>query len=335
MPSDKTLFNKPAPNIVVIGGGTGSFILLQSLKTLTPNITALVNMADDGGSTGLLRDELGVLPPGDVRQCLVALSEAPLELRELFNFRFGEGTLAGHSFGNLFLSAVEKMTDNFADAVRIASDLLRITGRVVPITLDNCQLVLQQGSKRVVGQNAVSETTLTDKPDLSLVPHAILNPVARLAIEQADLVIIAPGNLYGSLVPALLVDGLKETLHRTPAQVAFICNLVNKPKQTPNFAVHDYAEEIERFVGKNVLDYVLYNVDLPPQHLLDYYATDNEYPLAIDDKVLAQASYKAVPGNFLSHDPHAQDPNDTLMKRSLIRHDATAVVKALQEIVYG
>src|SRR5579859_473717 len=127
--------SNPHPRIVVIGGGTGSFGVLSALKAHSKHITALVNMADNGGSSGVLRDELGVLPPGDVRQCLVALSTAPEELRSLFNYRFPEGTLAGHSFGNLFLSAVERMTNNFEEGVRIASDVLRIKGRVLPITL--------------------------------------------------------------------------------------------------------------------------------------------------------------------------------------------------------
>src|SRR5665213_528832 len=139
--------SKSQPRIVVIGGGTGSFTLLSALKQHTPNLTALVTMADNGGSTGVLRDELGVLPPGDIRQCLVALSTAPEELRELFNYRFPEGTFEGHSFGNLFLSAVERMTSDFNHAVRMAGDVLRIRGRVLPMTLQNCNLVLHSNKE--------------------------------------------------------------------------------------------------------------------------------------------------------------------------------------------
>ncbi len=321
------------PNIVVIGGGTGSFTLLQSLKKLTPNITALVNMADDGGSTGILRDELGVLPPGDVRQCLVALSEAPQELRDLFTFRFPKGTFAGHSFGNLFLSAVESMTDNFADSVRIASDILRITGRVVPITLDDCNLVLAQDGRIITGEYLVAQQVLAANPQLSLVPAANINPEARTAILQADIVVIAPGNLYGSMAPALLVDGVAEALMQTTAKIAYVCNLVNKTKQTPDFAVHDYTAEIERFTAKDVLDFVLYNVDLPDDATLKQYALKDEFPVLVDQSALDAASYQALPGDFLSRAENHREQNDTRILRSLIRHDGSAITKEIKTIL--
>jgi uncharacterized cofD-like protein len=327
------------PNLVVIGGGTGSFTLLQSLKKLTPNITALVNMADDGGSTGVLRDELGVLPPGDVRQCLVALSEAPEELRELFNFRFAKGTFEGHSFGNIFLSAVEKMTDDFSDAVRIAGDVLRITGRVLPITLDNHQLVLEQNGERVIGEFAISEALSLGQfniPNLSLEPVASINPLARQAILEAELVVIAPGNLYGSIAPALLVEGVAEALQQTSAKVAFVCNLVNKTKQTPDFQVHDYVAEIERFTSPGTVDFALFNTDIPNDDLLQRYALDGEYPVLFDTKKLDDEAntYEAVPGSFLSRAEHARNPNDTRIRRSLIRHDGEAIAKTLRDLLH-
>jgi 2-phospho-L-lactate transferase/gluconeogenesis factor (CofD/UPF0052 family) len=351
------------PHIVVIGGGTGSFTLLRSLKKYSTNVTALVNMADDGGSTGVLRDELGVLPPGDIRQCLVALSEAPEELRELFNFRFATGTFEGHSFGNIFLSAVEKMTDNFDDAVRMASDVLRITGRVVPMTLDNHQLVLDKDGAKITGEFAISKvslnvtrdtpndtlkdepserltgqykivnTHLKDRPQLSLSPAAGINPVAKQAILDADLVVIAPGNLYGSIIPALLVDGVSEALQQTVAKVAFVCNLVNKAKQTPDYYVHDYVDEIERFAGAGSIDFALYNTDIPDDSLLERYALDGEYPVLYDTEKLSQAPYEAIPGSFLSRAEHARNPNDTRILRSLIRHDGEAIAKTLLSLI--
>jgi uncharacterized cofD-like protein len=321
------------PHIVVIGGGTGSFTLLQALKSQTPYLTALVNMADDGGSTGVLRDELGVLPPGDVRQCLVALSESPGKLRELFNYRFPEGTFAGHSFGNLFLSAVEKMTDDFGEAVRLASDVLQITGEVVPVTLDRCNLVLRdgQGNVKVRGQYAIETSDFDGRtqPQLVFEPEAVLNPRAREALVQADLIVIAPGNLYSSLVPALMVSGMSEALQQAKAPVAYVCNLVNKPTQTKNFAVHDYVSELERIAGDGVIDTVLYNTDQPSAKILDAYALDGEYPVVIDQHALEQASYTAIGGNFLSHSSQERDSNDTFILRSLIRHDVEAIAQAL------
>ncbi len=327
---------KSEPKIVVIGGGTGSFTLLSALKNHTNNITALVNMADDGGSTGVLRDELGVLPPGDVRQCLVALSSAPEEVRELFNFRFPRGTFRGHNFGNLFLSAVEKMNNgNFNEAVRVAGDVLQIHGSVLPITLDKCELVCKLGKKTVKGQRKIDLTTFQPgtKPRFSFKKSATINPEAEQAIIAADLIVIAPGGLYGSLVPALLVDGVGRTLRATKAKVVYVCNLVNKPNHTQDFAVHDYANEIERFTSPGVLDCVLYNLDEPSAGLLKRYAEEGDYPVKIDDKALRQAGYTSIGGAFLSHEHRKRNRSDSFIKRSLIRHDGEAIAEALIKLL--
>ncbi len=327
---------KHHPVITLIGGGTGSYTLLQSLKKLTPNITALVNMADDGGSTGVLRDELGVLPPGDVRQCLVALSDASQELRDLFNFRFPNGgVLQGHSFGNIFLSAVEKMTNNFEDGVRIASDVLRITGTVLPITLDNCQLILKTDDAVIEGQHAIELYNLPPHyhPDLSFSAQTTITAKAKSAILKADIIIIAPGNLYASLAPALIVGGVTEALQASKAKKVFVCNLVNKPAHTADFAVHDYAYEIERLTCSGLLDYVLYNNDMPSPSLLRKYALDHEYPVLVDESMLQGKSYQAIGGSFLSHSAVARNPNDIFMQRSLIRHDANAVSAAIANLI--
>ena len=323
------------PKVVVIGGGTGSFTLLSALKQHDVELTALVNMADNGGSSGLLRDELGVLPPGDIRQCLVALSTAPQELRELFNYRFPEGTLSGHSFGNLFLSAVESMTSNFNDAVRIAGDVLRIRGQVLPITLKNCNLVMKVGNKNIVGEYkiAYSNFELDERPQLFLRPKAVITEEAKSAILYADLVVIAPGNLYGSLAPALLVDGVGQALKDTQAKVMFVCNLVNKPNHTRDFTVSDYAAEVERFAGFKVLDYMLYNTDKPESKLLAKYALDEEFPVIIDKPKLKVAHYQAIGGKFLSRSMVVRDKNDKLIKRSLIRHDIDTIANSIMKLI--
>jgi uncharacterized cofD-like protein len=323
------------PHIVVIGGGTGSFTLLNALKNHTDTITALVNMADDGGSTGLLRDEFGVLPPGDIRQCLVALSQSSDELRELFNYRYPHGsTMEGHSFGNLLLSTVEMMTDDFARAVELASRVLNITGKVVPITLTNCMLVLQDGNQLVKGQHEIKWHTFDHRQPnvrLYLEPDAHANPEAVNAIAAADMVVIAPGNLYASLVPAMLVDGIRQALDQAKARVVYICNLVNKPHHTKDFAVHDYVNELETYIGKGTIDCVLYNIDIPTPELIKKYAHDNEYPVRVEQQALDEASYMAYGGHFLAANA-LLNPNDTLIKRSLIRHNAEAVVTKLMEL---
>ena len=293
-------------------------------------------MADDGGSTGVLIDELGVLPPGDVRQCLVALSDAPEEVRELFNYRFPRGILRGHSFGNLFLSAVQKMKrGDFNAAVRMAGDVLQIHGHVLPITLDKCELVCKIGKKKVNGQRKIELTKFPEgiTPELSFKNPAHLNPEAEAALKAADMVVIAPGSLYGSLAPALLVDGIRSTLQFSRAKIVYVCNLVNKPHQTAGFAVHDYVRELQRFVGTKIIGYVLYNTDTPSKAALKRYALDEEFPVEIDKRALKGASYKAIGGTFLSHEHHKRDRNDNFIKRSLIRHDGEAVAEALLKLL--
>jgi len=318
--------------LVVIGGGTGSFTLLSALKNYFAGITVLVNMADDGGSTGILRDELGVLPPGDIRQCLVALAREP-RTRDLFNYRFEEGTFAGHSFGNLFLTAVEKMTSDFAEAVELAGDVLNISGRVVPVTLDRVTLVMDNADHTVTrGQDRISSEHV-DRPRLRLDPAPRLNPAATQAIAEADFIVVAPGRLYGSLAPVLIVPGMAEALAKTKAPVAYVCNLVTKAGQTDKFTVVDFAAEIERFLhGKVKLGYVLYNNAKPNAELLSKYAKEGEYWVEHDDAQLARQHYRAIGGHFVQDTPWQPTAKRDLIARTLIRHNADAVAKALMEL---
>lgn len=327
-----------APKFVVIGGGTGSFTLLSGLKHYANDISALVNMADDGGSTGILRDELGVLPPGDIRQCLVALSDSP-QLRELFNYRFPEGGgLRGHSFGNLFLSAVEKMTDKFEDAVELASELLRIQGKVIPVTTTKSQLILTQKDGSVVrGEYKIGHHNFLGniKPVISLDPVAHLTKDGKDAIEAADVIVIAPGNLYGSLAPALVVDGVRQAIKKSKAKLVYVCNLVTKPNQTDGFKVHDYASEVERFIGAPLLDYVIYNTDEPPRTLLEKYIHEGEKLVEFDLERFEKCHYQAAGLPLIATDPIPQRQDDAIAKsRSLIRHDTDAVSRQLMRIYF-
>lgn len=323
------------PKVVVIGGGTGSFALLDGLKTQPLNITAIVNMADDGGSTGVLRDELGVLPPGDVRQCLVALSRSP-KMRDLFDYRFESGTFEGHSFGNIFLTVLEKTTGNFASAVETASDVLRINGKVVPATLDNVRLKMTWGEESVElhGEHAIDETHFQYDPrkaELSLVPKATPNPRALEAIRQADVVVIAPGDLYSSLGPLLIIDGVGEALKQTNGKIVYVCNLVTKRGQTDGFTVADHAAEIERFVGGACIDTVLYNTEQPDEALAERYQEGDAY--IVETGNLEGEHYQTIAGNYLGAPAEANSVEAAPIKRSLIRHDSTKIVKALMEVV--
>ncbi len=321
--------------IVVIGGGTGSFSVLNGLKSYTTCATALVSMADDGGSTGVLRDELGALPPGDVRQCLVALSRSSETMRELFMYRFPKNSFAqGHSFGNLFLSTLEKITGSFAEAVGVASEVLNIAGRVVPITLDNTNLTLKTENGTVISSQSMINMSSFDgqKSELSLQPKAIINPDAAQAIADADMVVLAPGDLYTSLAPALLVKGVSKALINTKAKVIYVCNLVTSRGQTDGFYVHDFANEIERFIDNPRLDYVLFNTDHPSKTLLNRYAKDGEYGVKINKQQLKKAHYQAIGANLLSPRVQKTDPSDVLLARTFIRHDSDKVARQIMKL---
>lgn len=326
--------NKSHKKLVVIGGGTGSFTLLKSLKDHFSEITALVNMVDDGGSTGILRDELGVLPPGDVRQCLVALSNSPL-VRDLFNYRFEEGSFEGHAFGNILMAALEKITGSFTEGVEVASKILNITGRVEPVILNDVQLCMKTESGEVVkGQsNIESSGFASSKPQFWLDPSPQVNPEAVTALQQADVIVVAPGNLYASLAPALLVPEISGAIIASKAPKIFVSNLVTKPGQTDDFMVNDFASEIERFIGADCLDVVLYNNTQPSKHLLDKYASQGEFGVKFDESALKAAHYQAIGGNFIGaiFKPSKKD----LLKRTLIRHDSEAIANAILEVSRG
>lgn len=320
--------------IVVIGGGTGSFSLLLGLKEYTHFITALVTMADDGGSTGVLRDELGVLPPGDIRQCLVALSNAP-ELRDLFNYRFEEGSLKGHAFGNLFLTALEKTTGDFARGVEVAGAVLNIIGSVEPVTLTNVTLAMRDRAGREVrGEVKIGhDPFVNNKPELWLEPQAQINPKAVAAISDADLIVIAPGNLYGSLAPALIVPGLGKALMKSKAVKIYVCNLVTKPGQTDGFAPNDFADEIERFAEEPFLDAVLFNNEQPQGELLAKYATSHERVVACEHDVLEKCRYTCIGKRLLSSDVWKTNQSDPLAaRRTFIRHDPKATAMAIMDV---
>lgn len=324
--------------MTVIGGGTGSFTMLSALKAYTSQIAAIVSMADDGGSTGVLRDELGTLPPGDVRQCLVALSDSP-KVRDLFDYRFDEGTFKGHSFGNVLLTALEKVSGDFSEAVETASEILRVNGVVIPATLDNIRLKMEwpETSLMLHGERVIDAEFFKYDPrraHLSLLPSASANPTALLAIEQADIIVIAPGDLYTSLGPLLVIDGIGEALQKSKAMKVYVANLVSKHGQTDNFTVSDHAAEIERFAGHRFLDYVLYNDEVPSNEVAARYEAEGGYMTAVDEPALAQAHYQAIGGHFLGAMATTQLGDSLPATRSLIRHDADAVANAIVEIYH-
>src|SRR3989344_3642160 len=274
-------------NVMTVGGGTGSYTVLSGLKDLkNVSLTALVSMADDVGSTGVLRDELGVLPPGDVRQCLVALSEHSDKVRKLMNYRFQNGALSGHSFGNIFLAALEKVTGDFALGVEIASEILKIKGKVVPITKDKADLLVELSNGKIInGENAIQNTNVQRngikkifyKNKISLSEHA------KVAILNADAIILGPGNYYCSIVPNLIIGGFKEAINKSRAKIIFPVNLTNKLGHTAGWRVSDYVRDIEERIGKKI-DIILVNNKKPnPAQIKAYESEEGKGALVLDD----------------------------------------------------
>lgn len=329
--------NLEDPKIVVVGGGTGSFTVLSSLKQYTKKLTAIVSMADDGGSSGVLRDELGALPPGDVRQCLVALSPSRA-MRKLFDYRYEEGPFEGHSFGNIFLTTLEKTTGDFAKAVEGASDILRIKGRVVPATLDDVRLIMRWNDQRLElrGERVIDADHFKLDPrhaDLELVPRPKLNPSATEAIAEADLIVISPGDLYTSLGPLLIIDGIDEALRNTKAKIIYVCNLTTKHGQTDGFSVEDHVREIERFAGGEVIDAVLYNTEQPPKEIEARYLAEEAFILERDlTDSRSDIRYEGI--DLLGMMASKQGADVLPVTRSLIRHDhqklGQAIIKELE-----
>lgn len=314
--------------IVVIGGGTGNFAVLHGLKRYEVDLSAIVSMADDGGSTGILRDELGVLPPGDVRQCLVALSNSSDLMRSLMNYRFENGGLGGHSFGNLFLSALEKVTGSFERAVEEMGKILFIQGKVIPVTTHQVRLkmllnnrILLEGEKEVYLSQEIDQGYTS----IYLEPFSKANPHAIEEIMQADLLVMGPGGLHTSLIPNLLVEGISEALRKSPASKAFVVNLMNRKGQTTGFKVSHYLNEITRFIGEDVFNHILVNSQTPPQELIDVYAEEGDLvENDLDEKRVVYVPLLGEPKEALKKD---------LMKRSLIRHDSEKLAKELMNIV--
>ena len=314
--------------VVVIGGGTGNFTVLNGLKHYDVDLSAIVSMADDGGSTGILRDELGVLPPGDVRQCLVALSDSSRLMRSLMNYRFENGGLGGHSFGNLLLSALEKVTGSFEKAVEEVGKILVIKGKVIPVTTHQVRLkMLLNNRKLLEGEKNIYLSQEIDRgyKSIFLEPDPKANPDALHEIMNADLVILGPGGLYTSLIPNLLVDGVVDSLMKTGAKKVFIVNLMNRKGQTTGYSVSHYLREIVRFLGEDVFDYILVNNQKPDPNLIEVYAEEGD--LISNDMHEDRVIQASLLGDL------QEVPQKDLIKRNLIRHNPKKLAQELMKIV--
>ena len=319
---------RPQRKICTIGGGTGNFVILRGLKRYPVDLSAIVSMSDDGGSTGVLRDELGVLPAGDTRQCVVALSNSSRLMRNLMNYRFETGGLMGHSFGNLFLSALEKVTGSFEQAIEEVGKILNIRGKVIPVTTEQVHLKMTlNNGEELEGEKEIYLSQKIDQgyKDISLIPRVEGNSHAINEILNADAVIIGPGGFYTSIVANLLVDGIAEAIKKTDAVKIFVVNLMNRKGQTTGFTVKDYLRGMEEYLGKGIFDYVLVNNQQPPDELIEIYREEGE--LVFCD--VAGENIIAAP---LLGEMQEKSRGD-LLKRNLIRHDSRRLAQELMKIL--
>lgn len=306
------------PKVVVIGGGTGVFTVLTGLRKFPLDLTAVISMADDGGSTGILREEFGILPPGDLRRALVAMARSDDRLlSDLFNYRFEQGGLRGHTFGNIMLTALERLTGNFEHAVNEAAHVLGVEGAVLPVTFDHVRLCaeLEDGS-------IVRGETNIDIPKhdgnlrierVYLDPDGAVNPRAKGALRQADLIVIGPGDLYTSVIPNLLVKGLSKAIKDSRAKKVYVVNLMTKWGETKGFAASDFVGIVERYLGSRVLDYAIINTRRPTAERLRQYEKES-------------AEF-VVPGDLGTKPTPIF--GDFVRRRGFIRHDPDKLARVL------
>jgi uncharacterized cofD-like protein len=269
------------PKIVVIGGGTGLSVLLKGLKKITSKLTAIVTVSDDGGSSGRLRAELGVLPPGDIRSCLVALAETETLMDKIFQHRFGQGdSIKGHNLGNLLLVAMTEITGDFVSAIKEVSKVLKVRGQVVPVTLEPIRLAAVMADGTIVeGETSIREYPCSIEK-LKLIPedcHSM--PAALEAIADADAVIMGPGSLYSSIIPNLLVNGVAGSISQSKAKKIFICNIMTELGETDGFTAADHLRCLLDYVDRDIIEYVIVNTGHIDTDRLNRYQKEQAVPV--------------------------------------------------------
>ncbi|EAX46509.1 protein of unknown function UPF0052 and CofD [Thermosinus carboxydivorans Nor1] len=311
------------PAIVVIGGGTGLSVLLRGIKSVTSNVTAIVTVADDGGSSGRIREDLGIIPPGDLRNCLVALADTEPLMEKLFQHRFGgAGDLAGHSFGNLFLAAMTEVLGDVELALKESSKVLKVRGQVLPASTTTIRLVAEMTDGTLVeGESQIPLAKKTIKR-ISIRPHDAQPVEAALeAIRDADVCILGPGSLYTSVMPNLLVQGIADALRQSEAVKIYICNVMTQPGETDGYTASRHVQAIFDHVGPGVIDYVVVNVQEVAESLQNTYARQGAYPVLADIEAIEAMGVKVIGANLIS-------------ETNLVRHDPVKLSRTIVDLVY-
>ncbi|MGL5078665.1 MAG: gluconeogenesis factor YvcK family protein [Waterburya sp.] len=300
---DRRRLNR-GPKIVVVGGGTGLSTLLRGLKDYSSNITAIVTVADDGGSSGRLRREIGVLPPGDIRNCIAALADEEELLTELFQYRFEAGSgLIGHSFGNLFLTAMSEITGDLEQAVAASSKVLAISGKVLPSTLTDVSLWAEMEDGRLIeGESNIPQAGGRIKTIGCMPANPPALPAAVTAIKEAEYIIIGPGSLYTSIIPNLLVPDIRDAIAKADVPRIYVCNIMTQPGETEGFSVGDHIREIDRISKQKLFDAVLVHRKPPSPVSLQRYSLENSHPVYLDREEIAKLNRRIVMANVMEED---------------------------------
>lgn len=319
--------------ITVIGGGTGTFVVLSGLKKEVIDLGVIVNMMDSGGSTGKLRDQLGVLPPGDLRQCLVALSDAPALWRKLFLYRFDSGDLSGHNFGNLFLSVLEKTTNDYNEVIDHASFVLKTKGIVVPVTFDKTHLCVEYNDGAILKGEGNIDINFRESSGIRqafLEPKISPNPKAVSRILDSDYIIIGPGDLYTSIIPVLLVDGVVNAIKKSKAKIIYIMNLMTKSGQTTHYTASMHINDLQKYL-KLSPNYVMLNNGAIPKDVEMWYKKNNEIQVRDD---LNKNNYKGI---ILRKNLVAailiEKENGDKIPRSILRHSSIKIANCIKQII--
>ncbi len=319
---------KKGPKVVVLGGGTGQSIFLRGLKKFTDNITAIVTVADDGGGSGVLREDLGMLPPGDIRNCILALADIEPTMEKIMQYRFTEGQLKGQSFGNLFLAAMNGIYGNFEIAVSKISEIFAVKGKVLPVTTEHITLCAKLKNKRIVkGESLIpkevrNQNSKIDKVFLEPENPKTINEVTS-AIQDADIIVIGPGSLYTSIIPNLLVDGIVDAILCAKAPKVYISNIMTQPGESEGFNVYDHIHAILHHTKKEILDFVVVNNEKIGEEDLKKYKEDGAAQVLVDKnqrKKLSKLGISIIEGSLVE------------VKKSYIRHDGEKIGKIIVEL---
>ena len=290
--------------VVVIGGGTGLSTMLRGLKQYTSHITAIVTVGDDGGGSGKLREDLGMLPPGDIRNCILALADTEPLMEDLLQYRFTEGSLKGQCFGNLFLAAMAGISENFEDAVQKMSSVLAVKGKVLPVTLDDMKLVAELENGEIIeGESKIPSEVIVRK---TRIKKLAIKPIdakpleeAIKAINNADVIIMGPGSLYTSIIPNLLVKGIPEAICKSPAKKVYISNVMTQPGETDGFKVSNHLKVLMDYGVAENIDYVIANNGIIPPDIKEKYAKENAELVVLDYENISNLNVNVIEADLI------------------------------------